>query len=114
MDEERMSDIDKIIERYIQGSADNKELEQVYHWIDGNPEKAKQLFKEKDLWDTSRLGERILIEDEITQWLKLKDKISTTKTLSISKFAFFKYAAIILMAIGVGWMSHYLFSSMKL
>ena len=75
-----MSDIDQIIDRYIHGSASKKDLEHIYHWINGNPEKAKQLFKEKDLWDTSRLGERILIEDEITQWLKLKEKISTTKT----------------------------------
>lgn len=109
-----MSDIDKIIERYIQGSASKKDLEQVYHWIDGNPENAKQIFKDKDLWDASRQGEHTLIEDEISQWLRLKDKISTTKTKSINRFVFFKYAAIILMAIGVGWMSNYLFSSMKL
>ena len=109
-----MSDIDQIIDRYIHGSASGKDLEQIYQWINGDPEKAKYLFKEKDLWDASKLGEHIPIEDEITQWLKLKDKISTTKTISISRFVFFKYAAIILMAIGVGWMSHYLFSSMKL
>lgn len=114
MDEERMSDIDQTIDRYIRSSASKKDFEDIYHWINGNPEKAKQLFKEKDLWDASRLGEHIPIEDEINQWINLKDKISTTRTISISRFVFLKYAAIILMAIGVGWMSNYLFSSLEL
>ena len=47
-----MSDIHSIIQRYFKGQTSEEENLELHQWAQLSPENEKQLFAEKDIWDT--------------------------------------------------------------
>lgn len=103
-----MSDIDTIIQKYIQKNASEEESQLLYKWIQQSPGNKNLLFAEKDIWDSygfqfNRKNYEINSELEL-----LKKQIATKlskRTLLLGKML--QMAAMILVAFGLGWASHY-------
>ena len=110
MNDKNTENINQSILHFIQGNANEKEHAEVLNWINENPENRKELFKQKDLWNAAEIDSDRLIELENSEWRKLQHRIDKAKV----KRGFFKdlvkIAAIIVVALGVGWMSHYLYT----
>ena len=110
MNDKNTENINQSILHFIQGNANEKEHAEVLNWIDENPENRKELFKQKDLWNAAEIDSDRLIELENSEWRELQHRIDKAKV----KRGFFKelvkIAAIIVVALGVGWMSHYLYT----
>nr|WP_319509210.1 FecR family protein [uncultured Draconibacterium sp.] len=110
MNDKNTENINQSILYFIQGNANEKEHAEVLNWINENPENRKELFKQKDLWNAAEIDSDRLIELENSEWRKLQHRIDKAKV----KRGFFKelvkIAAIIVVALGVGWMSHYLYT----
>ncbi|WP_319266978.1 FecR family protein [uncultured Draconibacterium sp.] len=110
MNDKNTENINQSILHFIQGNANEKEHAEVLNWINENPENRKELFKQKDLWNAAEIDSDRLIELENSEWRELQHRIDKAKV----KRGFFKelvkIAAIIVVALGVGWMSHYLYT----
>jgi transmembrane sensor len=106
-----MSNIELIIQRFIDGNATPEEEKILYYWLKENPDNRKLLFREKDLWQASRMGSQRLKEVEFDQWFELQEQMIAGKI----KFNYLKealrIAAIVIVALGAGWLGHYLYSA---
>lgn len=111
MDKERLPNIEQVLQNYIQGNASEGEQQFLYDWLNENPDNRKLLFNEKDLYGVSKIGSKELKEIEIQQWMELQERISTRKLRTSGITEFLKIAAVILIALGTGWMGHFLYSS---
>ena len=76
-----------------------------------NPENRKWLFREKELWEASQLGSPLLNEIEISQWIDLHQQINNPEKNEFRFYEIIKIAAIIIFAIGAGWLGHYFYSA---
>ncbi|WP_320112619.1 FecR family protein [Draconibacterium orientale] len=110
MNDKNTENINQSILHFIQGNANDNEHAEVLNWISENPENRKELFKQKDLWNAAEIDSDRLKELENSEWDELQNRIDTSKV----KLGFFKelvkIAAIIIVALGVGWMSHYFYT----
>jgi len=113
MDKQKLPNIEQVIQNYIHGKASEEEQQFIYDWLKKNPDNRKILFAEKDLIAASKLGSKVLNEVEIEQWTKLQNWIKT-HNLKVSHFReFLKIAAVIVIALGAGWLGHYLYASYR-
>ncbi len=111
MDINNTKNIKVTIERFIQGNASDKEHKMLLEWLEKNPENKKLLFGEKDLWESTLIGSVRLNEIEEQQWIELQKRISVSKTKSFRFKEIIRIAASVIIALGIGWMGHYLYSS---
>jgi ferric-dicitrate binding protein FerR (iron transport regulator) len=101
------------IEHFTRGNATPDEEKMLYNWVKETPENRKRLFGEKDLWEASQLGSPRFVGAEIGQWLELQGCISTKRTnYKISEII--KIAAIVILALGTGWLGHTFYSGISL
>lgn len=98
------------IEHFVRGNATPDEEKMLYNWVKENPENSKQLFSEKDLWEASQLALPRLTGVEFGQWLELQERISATKRKDYRIKEIFRIAAIVIFALGAGWLGHYFYS----
>ena len=98
--------IELAIQHFAQGKADAKEYKLLVEWLNENPENRKVLFGMKDVWEASQIDSYELNKIERQQWMKLQEKISVGETKSIKFREILKIAALIIFALGIGWMSH--------
>uniref|UniRef100_UPI003216D32D FecR family protein n=1 Tax=uncultured Draconibacterium sp. TaxID=1573823 RepID=UPI003216D32D len=94
---------------FIQANASEEESKEVLSWLKEHPGNRKKLFTEKDLWETALLNSEKLNDIEIEQWHLLEQKISIRQLKSQRLKEFIRIAAMLVLALGVGWMGHYFY-----
>jgi ferric-dicitrate binding protein FerR (iron transport regulator) len=94
----------------VQGHATAEEEKKLYHWVKENPENRK-LFREKEMWDAAKLGTRELSDVELENWIDLQHRILEPKQKAYSLKEILRYAAILIFALGAGWLGHYFYSN---
>ena len=110
MNDKNAENINQSILHFIQGNANENEQTEVLNWINENPGNRKELFKQKDLWNAAEIDSDRLKELENNEWLELQHRIDKAKVRRGFFKEFVKIAAIIVVALGVGWMSHYFYT----
>lgn len=102
-----MSEIETIIQKYLQGKTSEEENQQLQQWMQQSPENKKQLFAEKDIWDTFSFHSN-LKKYEVSSELGLLKKRIEPKQATISLKKILQIAAILLVTFGLGWGSRYI------
>jgi transmembrane sensor len=103
--------IETAIRNYLQGNATAAEEKMLYLWIKEDHENRKLLFREKDLWHAAKLGTRELSDIELENWIELQDRIYVPRQKALRLNQILRYAAIVIIAMGAGWLGHYFYSS---
>jgi ferric-dicitrate binding protein FerR (iron transport regulator) len=111
MEAKKISNIERVIQNFIQGSSTSHEEGIIKEWIDKNPQNRKYLFQNRDLWDSLQVGSERFNKIELAQWLEMKSRIATTKHNFSKLIEVIKIAALVILTLGIGWMSHYLYDS---
>lgn len=110
MNDKNAEYIDQAILHFIQGNADQEQKAALINWLNENPENQKKLFKQKDFWNAAEIDSKNLNELENNEWFKLQSRIDTAKVRQGVFKELVKIAAIVIVALGVGWMSHYFYT----
>lgn len=113
MENLKPEDIDQAILHFVQGNASSEEHKDLLNWLEKHPGNREKLFRKKDLWDAAQLNSNKLDEIEVEQWELLRKTISTQKANSLIFKEIVRIAAVIILALGVGWMSHYFYLDAK-
>jgi ferric-dicitrate binding protein FerR (iron transport regulator) len=111
METNNTSNIEQAIRHFTQGKSTSMDEKLLSEWINESPENRKLLFREKDLWDASQIGSPRLREIEFEQWEELQNRLSARKQKTFSLAKVFRVAAMVIFAIGTGWMGHYFYTS---
>ncbi len=104
-----MSEIDSIIQKYLQGITSDEENKLLYQWVQESPENEKRLFAEKDIWDfygfhSDQKNYEINSELEL-----VKSSIEPMQTKrSILQRQILQMAAMLVVALGLGWASQFI------
>lgn len=104
-----MSEIDTIIQKYIQGNTSDDENKQLQQWLQESSDNKKRLFAEKDIWNTFDYqinGKKYNVKHEL-EFLKKSIEIKNPSR-SILHYHVLKIAAILLITFGLGWSSHFI------
>lgn len=107
-----MSEIESIIQKYLQGKTSEEENQQLHQWMLQSPENKKRLFAEKDIWDTYSFHSN-LKKYEVSSELELLKKRIEPKQETISLKQILQIAAILLVTFGLGWGSRFISFSSK-
>ena len=102
-----MSEIETIIQKYLQGKTSEEENQQLHQWMLQSPENKKRLFAEKDIWDTFSFHSN-LKKYEVSSELGLLKKRIEPKQATISLKQIIQIAAILLVTFGLGWGSRFI------
>jgi len=104
-----MSEIDTIIQKYLQGKTSEEENQQLHQWIQQSPENKKRLFVEKDIWDSYGFHSNQKKYETLPELELLKKHIEHQKPYhSIQLKRIIQIAAILLVAFGLGWSSQFI------
>lgn len=104
-----MSEIDTIIQKYLQGKTSEEENLQLHQWIQQSPENKKRLFTEKDIWDSFGFHSNQKKYETLPELELLKKHIEYKKpNRSIQLKQILQIAAILLVAFGLGWSSQFI------
>ncbi|HCY42970.1 MAG TPA: hypothetical protein DHV48_16775 [Prolixibacteraceae bacterium] len=101
-----MSEIESIIQKYLQGKTSEEENQQLHQWMQQSPENKKRLFAEKDIWDSYSFHSN-LKKYEVTPELELLKKRIEPKQATISLRKILRIAAILIVTFGLGWASRF-------
>lgn len=103
-----MNDTDSLIQKYLQGNTSEEENEQLNQWISESPENRKQLFAEKDIWDTYGFYSNRKKYETAPELEILKKRIEPNQTQQpVGLKQIFRIAAILLLTFGLGWASRF-------
>ncbi len=101
----------------LTGEASLEEKEEFYHWLENNKEEQEHFFDLKSVWLYSSMqNEAVDVDSEFNAlWHKMEHqrRISSEKQ-QIGRRGFFRYAAIILLVLGVGGVMGYFFAQNKI
>ena len=111
MERIEVQNIEPAIRNYLQGNATADEERMLYLWIKDNPCNRKLLFREKDIWQAAKLGDRELSVIETENWFELQDRIFRPEQKSLQLWQILRIVAIVIFALGAGWLGHYFYSS---
>jgi len=104
-----MSEIDTIIQKYLQGKTSEEENLQLHQWIQQSPENKKRLFVEKDIWDSYGFHSNEKKYEAAPELEILKNRIEFQhRNTSIQLRKIIQIAAILLVAFGLGWSSQFI------
>lgn len=107
-----MSEINTIIQKYIQGKTSEEENLQLHQWIQQSPENKKRLFVEKDIWDSYGFHSNQKKYDATQELELLKKHIHHQKpSRSVQLNRILQIAAMLLIAFGLGWSSQFILFS---
>lgn len=104
-----MSDIDSIINKYVQGTTTETENTILAEWLNESPENKNKLFSEKDIWDTYVCHfdhKRYNIDSEL-QVLRSKLTVKNTSNVTLLN-RIIRIAAVILITFGLGWSTQFI------
>lgn len=99
-----MSEIEILIQKYLQGKTSEEENRQLLLWIQQSPENKKQLFAEKDIWDTYGFHsdqKKYAASSELELLKKRIEEKKAGKTISLNRIL--QMAVILLITFGLGW-----------
>lgn len=102
------------IEQYIRGKATTEEEKVVFTWMNESQVNRQWLFREKELWEASQLGSPWLNEIEISQWVALQQRINKPEKNEFRFYEIIKIAAIVIFAIGAGWLGHSVYTEISI
>ena len=105
-----MPNIKPLIEKFISGNATADEEKNLYLWIKENPENRKLFFREKDFWEAANLNSPRLNDLEFDSWIELQDRILAPGQKVHRLKEILRVAAIVIFALGAGWLGHYSYS----
>ncbi|MDP4184056.1 MAG: FecR domain-containing protein [Bacteroidota bacterium] len=113
--EEAMLQDEELIEKYFNEALSETEKKLLLERLKNDADFKAEFFRIKDLWDSARLfnGENNCDVEE--SWKSFKERIDFNDELNRKRRFFIsliKYAAIIIISIGIGWLS-YLFLPVK-
>jgi ferric-dicitrate binding protein FerR (iron transport regulator) len=104
-----MSEINTIIQKYLQGKTSEEENHQLHQWIQQSPENKKRLFVEKDIWDSYSFHANEKRYETAPELEILKTRIEfQSRNSSIRLTKILQIAAILLIAFGLGWSSQFI------
>lgn len=104
-----MSEIDTIIQKYLQGKTTEEENQQLDQWIQQSSENKKRLFVEKDIWDSYGFHMNQKKYETLPELELLKKRIGDQKpSRSVQLNRIVQIAAILLIAFGLGWSSQFI------
>ena len=104
-----MSEIDTIIQKYLQRKTSEEENLQLHQWIQQSPENKKRLFAEKDIWDSYGFHSNQKKYETLPELELLKKHIEYQKpSRSVQLKQILQMAAILLVAFGLGWSSQFI------
>jgi len=104
-----MSEIDTIIQKYLQEKTSEEENQQLHQWIQQSPENKKRLFAEKDIWDSYGFHSNQKRYEAAPELEILKNRIEFQgRNSSIQLKKILQIAAILLIAFGLGWSSQFI------
>ena len=104
-----MSEIEIIIQKYLQGKTSEEENLQIHQWIQQSSENKKRLFAEKDIWDSFGFHSNQKKYETLPELELLKKHIEHQKPIrSIQLKQILQIAAILLVAFGLGWSSQFI------
>ena len=110
-----MSEINSIIQKYLQGTTSEEDNQQLKQWIQQSPENKKRLFAEKDIWDTYSLHSNQRKYEVNIELELLNQQIKPGKTeRTLHLTSIMKMVAILLLAFGLGWSSRFISSTNSL
>ncbi len=87
-----------LISKYLLGKATEKEVEQIFQWIDASPDNKKIFVQFKKAWALGAKSD----EDNQLAWQELESKLDKNK-LGPGFSGFMKYAAILVLLVGIGY-----------
>ncbi|MCG6187599.1 FecR family protein [Maribellus maritimus] len=114
MESQKFSNIELVIQRFVQGQASVEDEKLLYSWIKEDPGNRKRLFQEKDIWESAKLGTKQMNDLELDQWLSLQERTISRKLRFSGIADFLKVAAIIVISLGLGWFGRYLYAQQSL
>lgn len=104
-----MQIIDPIIQKYLHGKTTEEEEQQLLLWIHQSPDNEKQLFAQKDIWDTYgfRSNQKNYNPDIELDLLNRQIAAGKSKrTIAFSRIV--QIAAVVLVVFGLGWASQFI------
>jgi transmembrane sensor len=111
MRDNKLIQIDTIIQHFIRGNATPDEERILYNRIKESPEIRKVFFSQKDLWDASQIGSPRLNESELNHWFELQERMESERQKTSDFMDILRIAAAVLIALSSGWFGHFLYSS---
>ena len=103
-----MSEIEIIIQKYLQGITSEEENQQLQQWIQQSPENKNRLFAEKDIWDTYSFHSNQKAYDYTSELEILKNRINLKISGTNRLNRMLQIAAVLLITFGLGWSSRYI------
>jgi ferric-dicitrate binding protein FerR (iron transport regulator) len=104
-----MTEIDSIIQKYLQGKTSEDENQLLHNWMNQSPDNKKRLFAEKDIWDTYGYQLNLKKYDTKPELELLKKRLPVeTKSRTIGLNNLLKIAAVLLITFGLGWSAQYI------
>lgn len=110
MEGKNLSNIESAIQRFQMGSATPNDEKIIYNWMKENPEDRDRVFREKDIWESTKLGSEQLNELEDKQWVKFQSRILSRQSRTFSIAELIKIAAIVVISLGIGWFGRSLYT----
>jgi transmembrane sensor len=104
-----MTEIDSIIQKYLQGKSSEDENQQLNQWMQQSPDNKKRLLAEKDIWDTYAFHSNLKKYETQPELEILKKRLAParlSRTINLNEIL--KIAAILLVTFGLGWASQYI------
>ncbi len=108
-----MSEIEIIIQKYLQGITSEEENQQLQQWIQQSPENKKRLFAEKDIWETFSFHTNQKAYDSFSELEILKNRINFKISGTNRLKRMLQIAAVLLITFGLGWSSQYISFTQK-
>lgn len=93
--------IESLIITYLSGNASDKEKLEVENWLAVNEANKQQFAEVADIWDASSIKKPIESNTD-ARFKKLEKRIKTQKQIKINPSNIFKYAAVFVIAMGLG------------
>jgi transmembrane sensor len=104
-----MSEIDCIIQKYLQGITSEEEDKLLHRWVQKSPENEKRLFAEKDIWDFYGFHsdqKKYEINSELELVMSSIEPKQAKR--SILQRQIFQIAAMLVVTFGLGWASQFI------
>jgi len=104
-----MTEINSIIQKYLQGNTSEEEEQQLYHWMKESPEHEKRLFAEKDIWDSYGLKLNKKNYEVDTELALIKSRIESGQSRRLHVIRrVLQMAALFIVVFGLGWASQFI------
>lgn len=95
-----------IINKYLSGKASEAEIQEVFRWIDADPENRNEFIQYKKIWSLTSKSN----ENSHQAWINLSAKLAKPKAKQFQLFSIAKVAAGLILAFGLGILVQYIIS----